>query len=100
MNYTLPLDSQAVSDLSMKSYVNSKICIIETTPRRYRLLLQEMHIPVGGDMRESNTILIFWKKEAAVKIAINEELSKAVIKPIKLFGISGQWDIFFPICLF
>lgn len=48
---------------------------------------------------EHNTNLLKTKnrKEAAVKIAINEELSKAVIKPIKLYGISGQRICYFPI---
>lgn len=34
------------------------------------------------------------KKNGAVKIAISEELSKAVIRPIKFFEISGQSDVF------
>lgn len=72
------------------------------SPGTYRFLKQEVDIPVGGEMRESNTILIFLKekknikKGAAVKIAIAEELSKAVITPIKFSGISAQREMLFP----
>lgn len=61
---------------------------------------QEMHIPVAGCGNPTQcwpffSSLFVFLKEAAVKIAINEQLSKAVIVPIKLSGISGQCDMLF-----
>lgn len=61
---------------------------------RYRLLQQEtqrtlLWAQICGNQRQ------YSKPKARVKIDISEELSKSVIKPIKFFEISGQWDMLF-----
>lgn len=53
-------DSKAKLRLDMGTSAHSQIYLSKASPRRYRLLLQEMQNPEGGDIRESDTIPIFF----------------------------------------
>lgn len=49
-----------------------------------KMLLQEKHIPVGGDLWELSTMLVTCEKRSSSK----NSLCKAVIRPIKRYRIS------------